>query len=186
MYQWACSLQGVYSKIGELLSNLQNQQFYLHQKPKTWRNYWQPFWPTLNSGSGYANPASKFRLVKSIWIWDYNKESKFLRGFNTSWNPAWNLDWNSALQINKTTTFDWGFRPNYFLFGQTQRNTNSILPTYFTLGNNFTKDLGAKYLVFFSSRSLKFREKCISFAQLALLSLYIFLRKCVDFSVFEW
>ena len=33
---------------------------------------------------------------------------------------------------------------------------------------------GAKYLVFFSSRSLKMREKYISFAQLVLLSLYIF------------
>ena len=35
-------------------------------------------------------------------------------------------------------------------------------------------DQGAKYLGFFSSRSLKTREKCISFAQLVLLSLYIF------------
>ena len=34
--------------------------------------------------------------------------------------------------------------------------------------------LGAKYLGFFSSRSLKTREKYISFAQLVLLSLYIF------------
>ena len=33
---------------------------------------------------------------------------------------------------------------------------------------------GAKYLFFFSSRSLKMREKCISFAQLVLFSLYIF------------
>ena len=33
---------------------------------------------------------------------------------------------------------------------------------------------GAKYLGFFSSRSLKMREKCISFAQLVLFSLYIF------------
>ena len=31
---------------------------------------------------------------------------------------------------------------------------------------------GAKYLGFFSSRSLKMREKCISFAQLVLLNLY--------------
>ena len=35
-------------------------------------------------------------------------------------------------------------------------------------------DIGAKYLVFFSFRSLKMREKYISFAQLVLLSLYIF------------
>ena len=34
--------------------------------------------------------------------------------------------------------------------------------------------LGVKYLGFFSSRSLKMREKYISFAQLVLLSLYIF------------
>ena len=34
--------------------------------------------------------------------------------------------------------------------------------------------LGAKYLGFFSSHSLKTREKYISFAQLVLLSLYIF------------
>ena len=34
--------------------------------------------------------------------------------------------------------------------------------------------IGAKYLVFFSSRFLKTREKYISFAQLVLLSLYIF------------
>ena len=37
-----------------------------------------------------------------------------------------------------------------------------------------TSLLGAKYLGFFSSRSLKTREKYISFAQLDLLSLYIF------------
>ena len=36
------------------------------------------------------------------------------------------------------------------------------------------ENLGAKYLGFFSSRSLKTREKYISFAQLVLLSLYIF------------
>ena len=47
-----------------------------------------------------------------------------------------------------------------------------------------TNDLGAKYLAFFSSRSLKTREKCISFAQLVLLSLYIFLREvCLLFNV---
>ena len=33
---------------------------------------------------------------------------------------------------------------------------------------------GAEYLVFFSSRFLKTRERYISFAQLVLLSLYIF------------
>ena len=44
---------------------------------------------------------------------------------------------------------------------------------------------GAKYLVFFSSCSLKTREKYISFAQLVLLSLYIFWGKCVYFSIFE-
>ena len=37
--------------------------------------------------------------------------------------------------------------------------------------------LGAKYLGFFSSCSLKTREKYISFVQLVLLSLYIFCRK---------
>ena len=37
--------------------------------------------------------------------------------------------------------------------------------------------LGVKYLGFFSSRSLKTREKCIGSAQLVLLSLYIFLGK---------
>ena len=40
--------------------------------------------------------------------------------------------------------------------------------------------LGAKYLAFFSSRSLKTREKYISFAQFV-----YFLRKCVYFSIFE-
>jgi hypothetical protein len=35
-------------------------------------------------------------------------------------------------------------------------------------------NLGAKYLGVFSSRSLKMREKYISFAQSVLLSLYIF------------
>ena len=45
---------------------------------------------------------------------------------------------------------------------------------------------GAKYLVFFSSRSLKTREKYISFAKLVLLSLYIFWGMCVYFSIFEW
>ena len=34
--------------------------------------------------------------------------------------------------------------------------------------------ISAKYMGFFSSRSLKTREKYISFAQLVLLSLYIF------------
>ena len=36
------------------------------------------------------------------------------------------------------------------------------------------ENIGEKYLVFFSSRSLKMREKCLSFVQLVLLSLYIF------------
>ena len=45
--------------------------------------------------------------------------------------------------------------------------------------------LGAKYF-FFSCRSLKTREKYISFAELVLLSLYIFWGKCVYFSIFEW
>ena len=39
---------------------------------------------------------------------------------------------------------------------------------------NINDDLGAKYLGVFSSRSLKTREKYISFALLVLLSLYIF------------
>ena len=40
---------------------------------------------------------------------------------------------------------------------------------------DIAKDIiGAKYLGFFSSRSLKMREKYISFALLVLLSLYIF------------
>ena len=42
---------------------------------------------------------------------------------------------------------------------------------------------GAKYLGFFSTRSLKTREKYISFAQLVLLSLYILWGKCVYFSI---
>ena len=45
---------------------------------------------------------------------------------------------------------------------------------------------GAKYLGFFYSRSLKTRVKYSSFAQLVLLSLYIFWEKCVYFSIFEW
>ena len=43
-----------------------------------------------------------------------------------------------------------------------------------TASESMEEDKGAKYLGFFSSRSLKTREKCISFAQLVLLSLYIF------------
>ena len=45
------------------------------------------------------------------------------------------------------------------------KKTGIISPTAF---------LGAKYLGFFSSHSLKMREKYISFVQLVLLSLYIF------------
>ena len=45
---------------------------------------------------------------------------------------------------------------------------------------------GAKYLLLFSSRSPKLREKCISFVQLVLLSLYMFWGKCVYFSISEW
>ena len=37
---------------------------------------------------------------------------------------------------------------------------------------------------FFSSRSLKMRDKYISFAHLVLLSLYIFSEECVHFSIF--
>ena len=43
--------------------------------------------------------------------------------------------------------------------------------------------LGAKYLVSFSSRSLKMREKYISLAQLVLLSLYIFWGKCAYYII---
>ena len=39
---------------------------------------------------------------------------------------------------------------------------------------------------FFSSRSLKTREKYISFAQLVWLGWYIFWGKCVCFSILEW
>ena len=39
--------------------------------------------------------------------------------------------------------------------------------------------------VFFSSHSLKTREKCISFSQVVVLSLYIFWGKCVYFSIFN-
>ena len=39
---------------------------------------------------------------------------------------------------------------------------------------NENKELRCEIFGFFSSRSLKMREKCISFAQLVLLSLYIF------------
>ena len=49
------------------------------------------------------------------------------------------------------------------------------------LDSLFEEFIGAKYLVFFSSRSLKTWEKFISFAQLVLLSLYIFWGKCVYF-----
>ena len=57
-----------------------------------------------------------------------------------------------------------------------EANENSSV---FTTANHLyfydeEEDIGAKNLVFFSSRSLKTREKCISFAQLVLLSLYIF------------
>jgi hypothetical protein len=38
-------------------------------------------------------------------------------------------------------------------------------------GGQEDQEIGAKYLGFFSSRSLKMREKYISFAQLILLSL---------------
>ena len=43
-------------------------------------------------------------------------------------------------------------------------------------------ELGAKYLGFFSSRSLKTREKYISFAQLILLSLYFLMEVCLLFN----
>ena len=45
---------------------------------------------------------------------------------------------------------------------------------------------GAKYLCFFSSRSLKMREKYTNWHNLVCLSLYIFWGKCVYFSIFEW
>ena len=53
--------------------------------------------------------------------------------------------------------------------------------TSFVQEGQVLHDQGAKYLGFFSSRSLKTREKCISFAQLVLLGLYIFWEKCVYF-----
>jgi hypothetical protein len=46
---------------------------------------------------------------------------------------------------------------------------------HFAWGKEKWPNLGVKYLVIFSSRSLKKREKCISFAQLVLLSLYFFI-----------
>ena len=48
-------------------------------------------------------------------------------------------------------------------------------------GRTAAEDSGGKYLGFFSSHSLKMREKFISFAQLVLLSLYIFGGKFVYF-----
>ena len=53
--------------------------------------------------------------------------------------------------------------------------TNTFLPENLQKSYSPMKKYnGAKYLSFFSSRSLKTREKYISFAQLVLLSLYIF------------
>ena len=56
---------------------------------------------------------------------------------------------------------------NYFWIGINDLVTEGTFQ-YATGG-----DLGTKYLFFFSARSLKTREKYISFAQLVLLNLYI-------------
>ena len=48
------------------------------------------------------------------------------------------------------------------------------------------EDAGVQYLVFFSSRSLKMREKCIQFVSVSLSQFVYFLRgKCVYLSIFE-
>ena len=60
---------------------------------------------------------------------------------------------------------------------KTERNKSEIKEE--TNGNDDTFQDGTKYLGFFSSCSLKMRENYISFAQLFLLSLYSFCRKCV-------
>ena len=46
--------------------------------------------------------------------------------------------------------------------------------------------LGAEYLVFVSSRSLKTREIYTNWDNLVCLNLYIFRGKCAYFSIFEW
>ena len=54
------------------------------------------------------------------------------------------------------------------------------------LGRLAKKVIGAKYLGFFLLSFPQDEIKCISFAQLVLLILYIFWGKCVYFSFFEW
>ena len=65
-----------------------------------------------------------------------------------------------------------------------------VTVSWIELEDNFSGSIALaevrNILFFCSSHSLKTREKYISFAQLALLSLYIFWGKSVYFSIFEW
>ena len=66
------------------------------------------------------------------------------------------------------------------IFCQNAPLCSAVLVTvsWIELEDNFSGSIalaeGAKHLVFFTSHSLKTRQKYISFAQLILLSLYIF------------
>ena len=65
--------------------------------------------------------------------------------------------------------------------------TKSLFSWHLYIGTTiWLKSLRWEIFGFFSSRSLKMRERYICFAQLVLLSLYIFWEKCVYFSIFEW
>ena len=65
-------------------------------------------------------------------------------------------------QINQVSNLDW-------LWQIFKHRDSSIR----IMGYQMASIIGAKYPAFFSSRSLKTKEKYISFAQLVLLSLYI-------------
>ena len=87
---------------------------------------------------------------------------KSLKSFSEEFDLGENKQgiWHPAIKFGNLREYD-----------QTELYGGEEKFSFWYIGN---QTLGAKYLGFFSSRSLKMREKYISFAQLVLLSLYIF------------
>ena len=112
---------------------------------------------------GTAAVMDKFKISKLLRIIKEQKTTCFTNS-GSVYEALIILDqyFSHDPQINQVSNLDW-------LWQIFKHRDSSIR----IMGYQMASIIGAKYPAFFSSRSLKTREKYISFAQLVFLSLYI-------------
>ena len=123
---------------------------------------WIPTFLTIQGIKLFAEIRYKIR-----WINNYRVLLLVYLGINKMKESKYR--WNAQILVDNTT-MQLVSRPDQF--------DVMVMPNlYGNIIDNLAAGLGAKYLVSFSSRSLKTREKYV----LVLLRLYIFWGKCVSF-----